>query len=58
MILKEEIKDYPEKGFWWEKLGIPNSVEAFYQRNKVLQIKDQKNLDDRRKAMFFERNNS
>ena len=38
MILKEEIKDYPEKGLWWERLGIPDSVEAFYQRNKVLQV--------------------
>ena len=41
MISKEPIKDYRNKGyFWWEKRGIPNSVEAFYQRNKLLQIQE------------------
>ena len=35
MIVKAEVKDYGGKGFWWE----PNSVEDFYQRNKVLQIR-------------------
>ena len=40
LISKEPIKDYGQKGyFWWETRGIPNSVEAFYQRNKLLQEK-------------------
>lgn len=38
LISKEPIKDYREKGyFWWEKRGVQNSIEAFYQRNKLLQ---------------------
>ncbi|MFA7709158.1 MAG: hypothetical protein WCX82_03410 [archaeon] len=32
LILKEEIKDYGEKGIWWKE----NTIEDFYQRNKVL----------------------
>lgn len=36
MICKEEIKDYGSKGFWWNS----KSIEDFYQRNKVLQIKN------------------
>lgn len=32
MILKEEIKDYGNKGIWWKE----NTIEDFYQRNKVL----------------------
>ncbi|MCK4729796.1 MAG: hypothetical protein KAT28_00610 [Candidatus Aenigmarchaeota archaeon] len=34
---QEPIKDYGNKGFWWEK-GIDNSIEEWYQRAKVLQI--------------------
>lgn len=33
MINTEPIKDYGEKGLWWH----PNTVEDFYQRNKLLQ---------------------
>lgn len=33
LIYSGEIKDYGNKGFWWQK----NSIEDFYQRNKVLQ---------------------
>ncbi len=40
MIFKGEIKDYSGKGLWWKKLGIENSIEEFYQHNKILQIKD------------------
>lgn len=39
LIYQGEIKDYPEKGKWWRKIGIPNSVEEFYQHNKILQVK-------------------
>ena len=35
MIVQDEIKDYGGKGFWWYE----NTIEDFYQRNKVLQIK-------------------
>lgn len=35
MIVKGEIKDYGGKGIWWNL----NTIEDFYQRNKVLQIK-------------------
>lgn len=39
LISKEPIKDYRQKTyFWWEKHGIPNSIETFYQRNKLLQF--------------------
>jgi len=37
LISTESIMDYGNKGFWWDKKGVPNSVEAFYQRNKLLQ---------------------
>lgn len=36
MIVKEEIKDYGEKGMWWQN----GSIEDFYQRNKLLQVKE------------------
>ena len=39
MISKEEIKDYCGKGYWWRNLGIKNSIEEFYQSNKLLLIK-------------------
>ncbi|MBI5148203.1 hypothetical protein HZA33_00820 [Candidatus Pacearchaeota archaeon] len=35
MIVHEEIKDYGGKGIWWFK----DTIEDFYQRNKVLQVK-------------------
>ncbi len=35
LIFTGDIKDYGQKGFWW----YPNTVEDFYQRNKVLQAK-------------------
>lgn len=34
LIIPGEIKDYGGKGIWW----YPNTLEDFYQRNKVLQI--------------------
>lgn len=40
LISKEEIRDYGNKGLWWDEIGVPNSVEAFYQRNKVLQVRE------------------
>jgi len=39
LICKKEIKDYPNKGAWWEKMGIKESVEEFYQRNKILEAR-------------------
>jgi len=36
MIVDGEIKDYSGKGIWW----FPRTIEDFYQRNKVLQVKD------------------
>jgi hypothetical protein len=38
LISKEPIKDYSKKGFWWEE-GIDKSLEEWYQRNKVLQVR-------------------
>lgn len=35
MIVSKKIKDYGKKGNWWR----PNTIEDFYQRNKVLQVK-------------------
>lgn len=35
MICKEELKDYTGNGIWWDE----NSIEDFYQRNKLLQVK-------------------
>ena len=35
MIVQGEINDYGGKGIWWR----PNTIEDFYQRNKILQIK-------------------
>ena len=40
LISKEDIKDYGNKGLWWDEIGVQDSVEAFYQRNKVLQVKE------------------
>lgn len=37
MIIQEKLKDYGGKGIWW----FPNTIEDFYQRNKLLQIKVQ-----------------
>jgi len=36
MIVQGEIKDYGGKGIWWN----PGTIEDFYQRNKVLQVKE------------------
>lgn len=36
MIVRGEIKDYGTKGTWW----FPNTLEDFYQRNKILQVKE------------------
>lgn len=33
-IVPGEINDYGGKGIWW----FPNTIEDFYQRNKVLQV--------------------
>ncbi len=35
LIVPGEIKDYGGRGIWW----FSNTIEDFYQRNKVLQIK-------------------
>ncbi len=35
MILKEEIKDYGGNGIWWKS----DTIEDFYQRNKILQTR-------------------
>lgn len=40
-IVPGELKDYGNKGPWWIKKGIPNSVEEFYQQNKILILKSQ-----------------
>lgn len=32
---RDFLKDPP----WWDKMGIPNSVEKFYQQNKVLEVR-------------------
>jgi hypothetical protein len=36
-IIPGEIKDYGNSGIWWEE----KSIEDFYQRNKVLQVKEE-----------------
>lgn len=38
-ISDKSIKDYGNKGSWWDELGVSKSVEAFYQKNKVLQAR-------------------
>ena len=41
MIYHGEIKNYQTKhAFWWRKYGIENSIETFYQQNKVLVVKE------------------
>ncbi len=35
---KGELRDFSINPPWWIKMGIPNSVEEFYQQNKVLEI--------------------
>lgn len=35
MIVPGDIKDYGGKGIWW----YPSTIEDFYQRNKVLQVR-------------------
>jgi len=40
LILDANIRDYGGKGLWWRQLGIPKSIEEFYQHNKVLQIRE------------------
>lgn len=35
MIANEPIQDYGNKGQWWQD----NSIEDFYQKNKLLQVK-------------------
>jgi hypothetical protein len=34
-----KIKDYSGKGYWWLEKSIENSDEAFYQQNKILQVR-------------------
>ena len=36
---KGEDRDFSINPHWWIKIGIKNSVEQFYQQNKVLQVK-------------------
>jgi len=36
---KGETRDFSENPPWWLKMGIQDSVEQFYQQNKVLQVK-------------------
>ena len=36
---KEEDRDFMTNPPWWIKMGIEDSVEQFYQQNKVLEIK-------------------
>ena len=35
---KGEVRDFATNPPWWIKRGVKNSVEEFYQQNKVLQI--------------------
>lgn len=35
---KGELRDFSIDSPWWIKMGILNSVEQFYQQNKVLQV--------------------
>lgn len=35
---KGEVRDFAANPPWWIKKGVKNSVEEFYQQNKVLQI--------------------
>jgi hypothetical protein len=37
---KGEDRDFSNDPPWWIKMGIENSVEQFYQQNKVLEIKE------------------
>ena len=35
-----ELRDFSANPPWWIKRGIKNSVEEFYQQNKVLQVRE------------------
>ncbi|MGC9309117.1 MAG: hypothetical protein ACP5D2_00285 [Candidatus Nanoarchaeia archaeon] len=37
---KGEERDFLKNPPWWVRLGIEDSVEMFYQQNKVLQIRN------------------
>ncbi len=37
---KGEERDFTKNPPWWIKRGVKNSVEEFYQQNKVLQVKE------------------
>jgi len=39
IMYKGEQRDFSINPPWWIKMGIKNSVEQFYQQNKVLQVK-------------------
>jgi hypothetical protein len=49
LIQKGDPKDYGNKGIWWNK----NTIEDFYQRNKVLQIKMPDFVDDMHGNVFW-----
>lgn len=36
---KGEVRDFSANPPWWIKMGIANSIEQFYQQNKVLEVK-------------------
>ena len=36
---KGEERDFSIKPAWWTTMGIENSIEQFYQQNKVLEVK-------------------
>ncbi len=38
---KGQPRDFSKEPPWWLTMGIPNSVEEFYQQNKVLQVNAQ-----------------
>lgn len=39
ILYKGKPRDFSVNPPWWLKMGIPNSVEQFYQQNKVLEVR-------------------
>ena len=41
MIIPGELINYAGQGSWWLHYGLKNSIEEFYQQNKILQVKNE-----------------
>ena len=46
IMYKGKQRDFKKDPPWWIKMGIPNSVEAYYQQNKILQTLSSSTMSD------------